>query len=201
MPQWRQAMILWSMTPPSSPAPWRPPCSSASPLASGPGQQVRRIGSGFGDAGETLILAGPRCASVHGFSLHANTQVPAHRRDQLERLSPVYRPRRGVPGAPDPRRQRRSRLHLHPSLVRWHHGGFGSRPWSSWRSWQLSCPCHASTWCALAAVWRRTATCVGCSPGWAAPRGAGRHPARAPAEKSGTGWADAGGGKGRLIII
>ena len=21
---------------------------------------------------------GPRCASVHGFSLHANTQVPAH---------------------------------------------------------------------------------------------------------------------------
>jgi hypothetical protein len=26
------------------------------------------------------------CASVHGFSLHANTQVPAHRRDQLERL-------------------------------------------------------------------------------------------------------------------
>jgi Putative transposase/Transposase zinc-binding domain len=50
------------------------------------GQQVRRIGSGFGDAGETPTLTGPRCASVHGFSLHANTQVPAHRRDQLERL-------------------------------------------------------------------------------------------------------------------
>jgi hypothetical protein len=50
------------------------------------GQQVRRIGSGFGDTGETPTLAGPRCASVHGFSLHANTQVPAHRRDQLERL-------------------------------------------------------------------------------------------------------------------
>jgi hypothetical protein len=50
------------------------------------GQQVRRIGSGFGDAGETPTLAGPRCASVHGFSLHANTQVPAHLRDQLERL-------------------------------------------------------------------------------------------------------------------
>ena len=28
----------------------------------------------------------PRCASVHGLSLHATTQVPAHRRDQLERL-------------------------------------------------------------------------------------------------------------------
>ena len=28
----------------------------------------------------------PRCASVHGFSLHADTHIPAHRRDQLERL-------------------------------------------------------------------------------------------------------------------
>ena len=29
---------------------------------------------------------GSRCASVNGFSLHANTEIPAHRRDQLERL-------------------------------------------------------------------------------------------------------------------
>jgi hypothetical protein len=29
---------------------------------------------------------GPRCASVHGFSLHANTEIPAHWRDQLECL-------------------------------------------------------------------------------------------------------------------
>jgi hypothetical protein len=50
------------------------------------GQQVRRIGAGFGSAGEAPRLTGPRCASVHGFSLHANTQMPAHRRDQLERL-------------------------------------------------------------------------------------------------------------------
>ena len=50
------------------------------------GQQVRRIGTGFGHAGETPTLTGTRCASVQGFSLHANTQVPAHRRDQLERL-------------------------------------------------------------------------------------------------------------------
>src|SRR5712691_4966397 len=50
------------------------------------GQHVRRMGSGFGDEGELPALTGPRCASVHGFSLHANTQVPAHRRDQLERL-------------------------------------------------------------------------------------------------------------------
>src|SRR5215510_14936127 len=50
------------------------------------GQQVRHIGAGFGSEGERPLLSGPRCASVHGFSLHANTHVPAHRRDQLERL-------------------------------------------------------------------------------------------------------------------
>ena len=47
---------------------------------------MRRIGSGFGYEGERPALTGPRCASVHGFSLHANTAIPAHRRDQLERL-------------------------------------------------------------------------------------------------------------------
>jgi hypothetical protein len=50
------------------------------------GQQVRRLGAGFGREGEAPTLTGPRCASVQGFSWHANTQVPAHRRDQLERL-------------------------------------------------------------------------------------------------------------------
>ena len=50
------------------------------------GQKVRRIGSGFGYEGELPELTGPRCASLGGFSLHANTHVPAHRRDQLERL-------------------------------------------------------------------------------------------------------------------
>jgi len=50
------------------------------------GQHVRRIGSGFGHEGEHPALTGPRCARVHGFSLHANTAIPAHRRDQLERL-------------------------------------------------------------------------------------------------------------------
>src|SRR6266446_2696650 len=50
------------------------------------GQPVRRIGVGFGSEGEAPRLTGPRCASVHGFSLHAQTQIPAHRRDQLERL-------------------------------------------------------------------------------------------------------------------
>jgi hypothetical protein len=50
------------------------------------GEKVRRIGSGFGFEGERPELTGPRCASVNGFSLHANTAIPAHRRDQLERL-------------------------------------------------------------------------------------------------------------------
>jgi len=50
------------------------------------GQKVRRLGAGFGYEGEHPTLTGTRCASIHGFSLHANTQVPAHRRDQLERL-------------------------------------------------------------------------------------------------------------------
>ena len=50
------------------------------------GQPVRRIGSGFGYEGERPARTGPGSASVHGFSLHANTAIPAHRRDQLERL-------------------------------------------------------------------------------------------------------------------
>src|SRR5262249_43440637 len=50
------------------------------------GQHVRRIGAGFGSEGEAPRLTGPRCASVHGFSLHAQTQIPAHRRDQLAQL-------------------------------------------------------------------------------------------------------------------
>jgi hypothetical protein len=50
------------------------------------GQPVRRIGAGFGHEGETSKRTGPRCARVHGFSLHANTAIPAHRHDQLERL-------------------------------------------------------------------------------------------------------------------
>jgi hypothetical protein len=50
------------------------------------GEKVRRIGSGFGYEGERPELTGPRCASVNGFSLHANTAIPAHRRNQLERL-------------------------------------------------------------------------------------------------------------------
>src|SRR5262245_52342536 len=50
------------------------------------GQHVRRIGADFGSEGEAPKLTSPRCASVQGFSLHAHTQIPAHRRDLLEQL-------------------------------------------------------------------------------------------------------------------
>jgi Putative transposase len=50
------------------------------------GQKVRRIGSGFGSAEEHPAFTGPHCARVNGFSVHAHTQIPAHRRDQLEQL-------------------------------------------------------------------------------------------------------------------
>ena len=59
------------------------------------GQRVRRIGSGLDYEGERPTLSGTRCASVHGFSLPANTDIPAHRRDQLERLI-RYTARRAV---------------------------------------------------------------------------------------------------------
>jgi hypothetical protein len=50
------------------------------------GEKVCRIGSDFGYEGERPELTGLHCARVNGFSLHANTEIPAHRRDQLERL-------------------------------------------------------------------------------------------------------------------
>jgi hypothetical protein len=56
------------------------------------GQNVRRIGSGFGYEGERPARTGPRCASVNGFSLHANTAIPAHRRE-VGALDALYRQR------------------------------------------------------------------------------------------------------------
>ena len=50
------------------------------------GQHVRRIGSGFGSRGRGAPAHGSSLRQCHGFSLHANTAIPAHRRDQLEQL-------------------------------------------------------------------------------------------------------------------
>jgi len=52
-------------------------------VALGPraGQPVRRLRSAA-----AAPAPGPRCARLEGFSLHADVAVPAHRRDQLERV-------------------------------------------------------------------------------------------------------------------
>jgi len=39
------------------------------------GQQVRRMGAGFGYEGEHPALTGSRCASVNGFSWHTNIHM------------------------------------------------------------------------------------------------------------------------------
>jgi hypothetical protein len=120
------------------------------------GQQVRLMGSGFGYAGERSARTGSRCASVHGFSLHATAQVPAPRRDQLERLM-RYTARGAVAlerledaahGASCTRSQNRG-LTGQPALP--------SRLWNSWRSWRRWYRCRASSSCGMAAVWRHTA--------------------------------------------
>ena len=79
-------MIRCATPPQSSPAPWRPRSSSASPLGTGPGSRSGASARALVTRARRPRLTGPRCASVHGFSLHANTAIPAHRRDQLERL-------------------------------------------------------------------------------------------------------------------
>ena len=69
-------------------ASWLMACcgSAVTPATKSCGCPAGASGAGFGHGGEVPTLTGPRCTSVQGFSLHANTQVPAHRRDQLERL-------------------------------------------------------------------------------------------------------------------
>ena len=116
------------------------------------GQKVRCIGAGFGDKGAAPTLTRTRCASVHGFSLHANTQVPAHRRDTLERL--IRYTARGAVSLERLERHLPTAISSTPSRTRGLTGprAFASRRWNSWRSWQLSCHCRGSIWCAMAGV-------------------------------------------------
>ena len=62
--------------------------SVAGRVAFGPnaGRRVTRTGDQI-DSESMDALASPRCASVSGFSLHANTAVPAGDRQRLERLA------------------------------------------------------------------------------------------------------------------
>src|SRR5439155_17468521 len=134
------------------------------------GQRVRRIGAGFGSAGEVPTLTGPRCASVQGFSLHANTDIPAHRRDQLERL--IRYTARGAVSLERLQAEATGDLvytFTHP----WSDGTTGMRlsPLELLRSSRRWSPCHTSIWCAMGAASRRTATCVGRSVPHHANRG------------------------------
>lgn len=56
-------------------------------IASGPnvGKRIGRLGD-YIDGESAEALASPRCAMVHGFSVHANVVVPARDRSRLERL-------------------------------------------------------------------------------------------------------------------
>ena len=145
-----QAMTPCVMTRPNSPVPWRPPCSSASLWGAG-WPEVRRIGAGFGTEGEAPTLTGPRCASVQGFSLHANTQVPAHRRDQLERL--IRYTARGAVSLERLQEDANGDL-LYTFTHPWSDGTAGIRlsPLELLESSRRWCPCRASIWCAMAAV-------------------------------------------------
>jgi len=62
--------------------------SIAGKIAFGPnaGKYVTRIGSGFGYGEEIPLIKGKRCASVNGFSLHANTAINSLQRDRLSQL-------------------------------------------------------------------------------------------------------------------
>lgn len=54
-------------------------------VGSNMGYRVARIGDQI--EGDSLdVLQSPRCATVNGFSVHANVSVPAHARTRLERL-------------------------------------------------------------------------------------------------------------------
>jgi len=57
-------------------------------IAFGPhaGEKVRKIGSGFGYEGESPLIKGPKCSTIHGFSLHAATHVGKAQRDRLAQL-------------------------------------------------------------------------------------------------------------------
>ncbi len=62
--------------------------SLAGRIAFGPnaGKYVTRIGSGFGYGEEIPLAKGKRCYSINGFSLHANTHINTHNRQELEKL-------------------------------------------------------------------------------------------------------------------
>jgi hypothetical protein len=63
-------------------------CSLTGKIAFGPnqGKYVTRLGSGFGYGEEVPLSKGRLCASINGFSLHANTAINTYARERLEKL-------------------------------------------------------------------------------------------------------------------
>jgi hypothetical protein len=123
-------------------------------IAAGPraGQRLVRLGDRI-DVEELEAISGPRCASVRGFSLHADVCVPARDRLRLQRLCryvgrpllpPIASPSSptdessiasGIAGATGPPTSPSS-----PSI--W---------WPDWRRW---CRHRGPTRCAITAFWR-----------------------------------------------
>ena len=120
----------------------------------------------------------PRC-SVMGFSLHANTQVPAHRRDQLERLI-----RYTARGAVSPERLDKTPTAISsiPSLIRVgrHHLDSPPRQWNSSKSWPPSYSCSRVHLVRYGGVWHHRTQ----PPAW------GDYPHATPTGPGGTGGQD-----------
>ena len=76
MPPWRQAMIPCVDDAPELARTLAASVQQRIAFGERAGQQVRRIGAGFGHEGETPTLTGPRCASVHGFPYTPTPRSP-----------------------------------------------------------------------------------------------------------------------------
>ena len=106
------------------------------------GQQVRRIGSGFGYEGESPTLSGPRCASGNGFSC-----TPTRRFQRTAATS--WRDSSVIPPAARCRSSVWSKTRRVICSIRLRSPGpmappaAHAHPWNSWRSSQHSCRCHA----------------------------------------------------------
>src|SRR2546429_7964250 len=79
-------MIRCVTTGPNSPAPWQPLSRSASPVGSGPDSTCDGLARALGMQENAPHSRVPAVPMSTGFRCHANTQIPAHQRDQLERL-------------------------------------------------------------------------------------------------------------------
>ena len=81
-----QAMPPCVMTRPNSPGPWRPRCSSASPLGSGLASRSGASARALAARARRPRSRGPAAPACRGFPCMPTPRSPAHRRDQLERL-------------------------------------------------------------------------------------------------------------------